>query len=81
MDLVSLLYRQERISNDPIVNKPGWFLLMRQEQSEYGFIVGFKCTVDENTGISVKGVNRARITNRRVSDGLLLCSGTVLSDE
>ena len=51
-----------RVSEDPLVNKPSWFLLLKTEEATRGFIVSYRLTLYHSPNlitIAVVGVNRA----------------------
>lgn len=73
----------QRISENPLQNKPQWIVILRTNESITGFIVSYRAVIYRNLElitISVVGVNRARILDFSETDGVRYCSGTLLRD-
>jgi hypothetical protein len=66
-----------RVTNDPLINKNAWFLLMTTDREDYGFVVSFRhALVDQGKNyLAVTGVNRAEIESRSIINNIKQCSG------
>lgn len=72
-----------RLSEDPLQNKPQWFVILRSVEARSGFIVSYRATLYHNLNmirIAIVGVNRAQINEYSDVDGVGFCSGRILRD-